>query len=82
MNPLPRPKGPSVWPNPPIRPGRKPLRVILNGLGKDAAHIISRINGFTHVITKFDYNTGLLEIVKETPYSKGEAGRSQMLRRR
>ncbi len=50
----------------------QPLRVILNGLGKDAAHIISRINGFTHVITKFDYNTGVLEIVKETPYSKGE----------
>ncbi len=50
----------------------EPLRVILNGLGKDAAHIISRINGFTHVITKFDYNTGALEIVKETPYSKGD----------
>jgi len=50
----------------------QPLRVILNGLGKDAAHIISRINGFTHVITKFDYNTGALEIVKETPYSNGE----------
>lgn len=50
----------------------EPLRVILNGLGKDAAHIISRINGFTHVITKFDYKTGALEVVKETPYSKGE----------
>ncbi len=50
----------------------EPLRVILNGLGKDAAHIISRINGFTHVITKFDYATGKLEIVSETPYSKGE----------
>ena len=48
------------------------MRVILNGLGKDAAHIISRINGFTHVITKFDYGTGVLEIVSETPYSKGE----------
>lgn len=51
---------------------KDPLRVILNGLGKDAAHIISRINGFTHVITTFDYDTGELEIVKETPYSKGE----------
>ena len=51
---------------------KDPLRVILNGLGKDAAHIISRINGFTHVITKFDYDSGALEIVKETPYSKGE----------
>ncbi len=51
---------------------KEPLRVILNGLGKDAAHIISRVNGFTHVVTKFDYTTGKLEIVKETPYSDGE----------
>ncbi len=51
---------------------KEPLRVILNGLGKDAAHIIARINGFTHVVTKFDYATGRLEIVKETPYSNGE----------
>ncbi|MBR3058078.1 MAG: GGGtGRT protein [Clostridiales bacterium] len=49
----------------------KPLRVILNGLGKDAAFIISRINGFTYVQTKFDYYTGELKIVKETPYSDG-----------
>ena len=49
-----------------------PLRVILNGLGKDAAQIISRINGFTYVQTKFDYYTGELHIVKETAYSKGE----------
>ncbi|MPQ44092.1 GGGtGRT protein [Clostridium tarantellae] len=47
------------------------LRVILNGLGKDAAFIISRINGFTYVETKFDYYTGKLTIVKETPYSNG-----------
>ncbi len=51
---------------------KDPLRVILNGLGKDAAHIISRINGFTHVKTKFDYETGKLEVVKETTYSDGE----------
>ena len=51
---------------------RKPLRVILNGLGKDAAKIISRINGFTYVQTEFDYFTGELKIVKETPYSKGD----------
>ena len=51
---------------------QQPLRVILNGLGKDAAQIISRINGFTYVQTKFDYFTGDLEIVKETPYSDGE----------
>ena len=51
---------------------KKALRVILNGLGKDAAQIISRINGFTYVQTKFDYFTGDLEIVNETPYSKGE----------
>ena len=51
---------------------QKPLRVILNGLGKDAAQIISRINGFTYVQTQFDYYTGELKVVNETPYSKGE----------
>ena len=51
---------------------KKPLRVILNGLGKDAAQIISRINGFTYVQTQFDYATGELHIVREIPYSKGE----------
>ena len=51
---------------------KEPLRVILNGLGKDAAMIISRINGFTYVQTKFDYFTGKLEVVKETAYSNGE----------
>lgn len=50
----------------------EPLRVILNGLGKDAAQIISRINGFTYVRTKFDYYTGKLEIVREIAYSKGD----------
>lgn len=50
---------------------KEDLRVILNGLGKDAAFIISRINGFTYVETKFDYYTGKLNIVKETPYSNG-----------
>ena len=51
---------------------KEPLRVILNGLGKDAAKIISRINGFTYVQTKFDYYTGKLEVVEEIAYSKGE----------
>ena len=51
---------------------QKPLRVILNGLGKDAAQIISRINGFTYVQTQFDYYTGELKIVKEYKYSDGE----------
>jgi hypothetical protein len=51
---------------------KEPLRVILNGLGKDAAFIISRINGFTYVQTKFDYYTGKLTIVKETAYSNGD----------
>ena len=51
---------------------KEPLRVILNGLGKDAAQIISRINGFTYVQTQFDYYTGKLTIVREIPYSKGE----------
>ncbi len=50
---------------------QKPLRVILNGLGKDAAKIISRINGFTYVQTEFDYYSGELKIVNETAYSKG-----------
>ncbi len=51
---------------------KNPLRVILNGLGKDAAFIISRINGFTYVQTKYDYYTGDLKIVKETAYGNGE----------
>jgi hypothetical protein len=51
---------------------KEPLRVILNGLGKDAAHVISRINGFTHVVTKFDYMTGKVAVVKEKAYSSGE----------
>jgi len=51
---------------------KEPLRVILNGLGKDAAKIISRINGFTHVETVFDYATGEVKVVKETPYSDGD----------
>jgi hypothetical protein len=51
---------------------KEPLKVILNGLGKDAAHIISRINGFTHVVTSFDYSTGKVKVVKEKAYSEGE----------
>ncbi len=47
------------------------LRVILNGLGKDAAKIISRINGFTYVQTQFDYYTGKVNVISETPYSDG-----------
>ncbi len=54
------------------RARKAPLRVILNGLGKDAAHIIARVCGFTHVQTKFDYMTGKLAVVCEKPYSKGE----------
>ncbi|MFC3913218.1 GGGtGRT protein [Pseudaeromonas sharmana] len=50
----------------------QPLRVILNGLGKDAALIISRVNGFTYVETRFDYATGKLAIVREKAYSAGE----------
>ncbi len=51
---------------------KEPLRVILNGLGKDAAKIISRINGFTYVQTEFDYFTGELKVVNKTPYSNGD----------
>lgn len=51
---------------------KNPLRVILNGLGKDAAMIISRINGFTYVKTEYDFYTDKLSIISETPYSTGE----------
>ena len=51
---------------------KEPLRVILNGLGKDAAMIISRINGFTYVQTQYDYYTGELKIVREKAYSDGD----------
>ena len=51
---------------------KKPLRVILNGLGKDAAYIISRINGFTYVETEYDFATGELKVVREVPFSNGE----------
>lgn len=51
---------------------KTPLRVVLNGLGKDAAMIIARVNGFTYVQTEFDYATGKLNVVREKAYSKGE----------
>jgi hypothetical protein len=51
---------------------KKPLRVILNGLGKDAAYIISRVNGFTYVKTEFDFKTHELKIVSEKSFSSGE----------
>jgi hypothetical protein len=51
---------------------KKPLRIILNGLGKDAAYIISRINGFTYVETEYDYSTGELKIAFEKAFSEGE----------
>ncbi|ADW17833.1 hypothetical protein Despr_1681 [Desulfobulbus propionicus DSM 2032] len=53
----------------------EPLRVILNGLGKDAAQIISRINGFTYVQTQFDYAADTLSVVRELAYSTGERGK-------
>jgi hypothetical protein len=51
---------------------KEPLRVILNGLGKDAAYIISRVNGFTFVETKYDYYTGELAVTNEIAFSKGD----------
>ena len=54
---------------------KEPLRVILNGLGKDAAQIISRINGFTYVKTEFDFFTGKVKVVEEIKYSDGERGK-------
>jgi hypothetical protein len=50
---------------------KQPLRVILNGLGKDAAYIIARINGFTYVRTQYEYNSGKLNIVSERAFSNG-----------
>ena len=49
-----------------------PLKVILNGLGKDAAYIISRINGFTYVKTEYDFETSKLKIISEKAFSTGE----------
>lgn len=51
---------------------KEPLRVILNGLGKDAAYIISRINGFTYVKTDYDFYTGELKVVDERAFSEGD----------
>ena len=51
---------------------KEPLQVILNGLGKDAAYIISRINGFTHVETEYNQFTGQLSITRETAFSEGD----------
>jgi hypothetical protein len=51
---------------------KEPLRVILNGLGKDAGYIIARVNGFTHVETVYDYSTGKLNITQEKAFSNGE----------
>ena len=51
---------------------KEPLRVILNGLGKDAAYIISRINGFTYVKTEYDFYTGELKVVSEKAFSDGD----------
>ena len=51
---------------------KQPLQVILNGLGKDAAYIISRINGFTHVETEYDYHTGELKVVSTRAFSEGD----------
>lgn len=51
---------------------KEPLKVILNGLGKDAAQVISRINGFTYVKTNFDYFTSKVKVLEEKAYSDGE----------
>ena len=51
---------------------KEPLRVILNGLGKDAAYIIARINGFTYVSTEYDYKTHTLKVLGEKSFSSGE----------
>ena len=53
---------------------KNPLRVILNGLGKDAAYLISRINGFNYIETKYNYKTGELSVVREKRFSKNDNG--------
>ena len=68
-SPLPPPKARSASPATANKVRKEPLRVILNGLGKDAAYIISRINGFTYVETEYDYYTGELNIVAREPRS-------------
>ena len=55
------------------RARKEPLRIILNGLGKDAAYIISRINGFTYVKTDYDFFNDALNIIEEKPFSDGNA---------
>ena len=54
---------------------KEPLKVVLNGLGKDAAQIISRVNGFTYVKTEFDFFTGKVNVIEEIKYSDGERGK-------
>jgi len=54
------------------RARKEPLRIILNGLGKDAAYIISRVNGFTYVKTDFDFFNDKLNIIEEKAFSVGE----------
>ncbi len=56
------------------RARKTPLKVILNGLGKDAAYIISRVNGFTYIQTEYDYKTTNLKVVAEKSFSKGQRG--------
>ena len=81
-SPLPPPKAPSASPSTANKARKEPLRVILNGLGKDAAYIISRINGFTYVETDYDFYTGELKIVEEKRLSPtANAPSCQVLRR-
>ncbi len=77
MNLLRRRKEPSASPAPPTRFAKSPLRVILNGLGKDAAYIISRINGFTYVEPNTIFYTSELKIVEEKPFRTASARRSK-----
>lgn len=57
------------------RARKTPLKVILNGLGKDAAYIISRVNGFTYEQTEFDHKTNKLNVIKQIPFGNGEASK-------
>ena len=69
---LPQPRARSVLQKTANKVRKTPLQVILNGLGKDAAFIISRINGFTYVQTEYDFYTSELKVVREHAYSDGD----------
>jgi hypothetical protein len=74
MSLLPQQKAPSALPRTPTAPGRSPFGLSSTDLGKDAAYIISSINGFTYCQTQYDYETGELKVVREVRFSESDRG--------